>query len=312
VADDRLNVQRNGISRPKDLPVAPIKLFDIVGGGEKADWEKNLIWLRIFLLMHVACRTIIAQHNPALDQEPWLAVMHSLLIAVCLAGLIPRVTWLATVIATGLLGIQVLGTMPITANHIFLEFLCLALLGLLHESRIQERDLAVKALRWLVVIMLFHSGFQKLVYGYYFDGQFLAYATATEDRLACFFRFFMPADEFARLRSLRDAALGMGPYRVNSALFVAISNIAYLFELAAPALLAVRKTRSFAVIATILFVVAIEAGARELLFGALVINLLLLSLPGQWNKRLFPLFAGCYLYVVVANFDWLPMFRYYH
>ena len=52
--------------------------------------------------------------------------------------------------------------------------------------RVQE--LAVTALLWLLMIVLFYSGAQKLVYGYYFGGEFLAYVTATEDRFAFFFR----------------------------------------------------------------------------------------------------------------------------
>jgi len=40
--------------------------------------------------------------------------------------------------AAGLLGVQIVGTLPVTANHIFLEFLCLALLALLQESKLHD------------------------------------------------------------------------------------------------------------------------------------------------------------------------------
>ena len=124
-----------------------IQPFQWMQGGNPSGWQANLFWLRLFLLLHVASRTIIAHRNPVIGQDPWLAVTYSLLIAVCLAGLIPRLTLIATWLATALLGLQIAGTMPITANHIFLEFLCLGIMALLHESLDEERKLAITALR---------------------------------------------------------------------------------------------------------------------------------------------------------------------
>ena len=211
-----------------------------------------------------------------------------------------------------ILGVQILGKMPNSANHVFLEFLCLALIGLVDASRGHERELAIKAGRWIVIIVLFYSGLQKLVHGYYFDGPFLAFATATDDRFAFLFRHFLPAAEFDRLLAMGDESLGMGPYRVDSAIFVAISNITYVSEIVIPILMVIRKTRAFATILAVLFVVVVEAGAREFLFGTLIINLLLLYLRGRWIQWLFPLFATIYVYLVAADFEWVPMFCYTH
>ena len=119
--------------------MARTQIFDITGGGDAVDWEKNLFWLRIFLLLHVASRTSMALHSSAGSQETWLVVTYSLLIVVCVAGFTPRLTRKAALMAAGLLAIQILGTMPVTANHVFLEFLCLAIVGLLHQSSVVSR-----------------------------------------------------------------------------------------------------------------------------------------------------------------------------
>ena len=163
----------------------------------------------------------------------------------------------------------------------------------------------------VTVIFFFYSGLQKLLHGRYFDGQFLAYVTATEGRFAQLFQFIMPAAEFERLRELGSPQVGSGPYRVDSLLFIAFSNGVVLFEMAAPMLMIVRKTRTIAAVATIGFVLAIEAGAREIVFGAFAINLLLLFLPGPWNKRLFPIFIVFCLYLLAAAFGlvWIVPYK---
>jgi hypothetical protein len=108
-------------------------------------------------------------------------------------------------------------------------------------------------------------------------------------------------------------ALGAGPYRTDSWLFIALSNAVYLFEMGAGLALLVSRIRPLVVAAAIGFVIAIEAGARELTFGALMINLLLLFLDGPWVRRLFPLFVALYAYLVLAEqggLGLLPMFPY--
>ena len=68
--------------------------------------------------------------------------------------------------------------------------------------------------------------------------------------------------------------------------------------------------------AGVVFVVVIELAARELTFGALMINLLLLSLPGGPIRRLFPAFLAGYAYLILAAYAGhlprgaVPMFWY--
>ena len=273
--------------------------------------ESNLTWFRAFVLIHVAQRMAFTLATQAESFATWHKAALTALCVACLAGLVPRLRMTMTRVAAALFGVHVVATLPMTANHAFLELLCLGLLALLDESRDDEGALLGQGLCWITLIFLFYSGFQKLLYGRYFDGQFLAYVTATEDRFAALFRWLMPATEFARLRDLGVARIGSGPYRVEGLVFVVVSNVVYLFEMAAPVLMALRKTRVAATLAAIAFIIAVEAGARELLFGALMINLLLLFLPGSWNKRLFPVFLAMYVYLVAAGLGLVPVFSYH-
>ena len=286
------------------------KSFDVLGSGQPQDITLNLRWLRTFLLMHVATRTYISIPHYRGLYEQWFAWASWLLVICCVIGLIPALARRMSQFAAGLMAVQIVGTLPQTANHIFIEFICVALCALLDERHDGERELLVKALRSFILMFFFYSGLQKVLYGRYFDGQFLAYFIAVDDRFAFPFRYLMPADEFQRLQAMQALEVGTGPYRVQSAAFLIISNSVYLFEMAAPVFLVLRKTRCIAAVATIAFVIAIELGAKELCFGMLTINLIALFLPGRWIRWLFPFCAALYLYLLVASHDLVPMFHY--
>ncbi|MCH8152887.1 MAG: hypothetical protein IH830_11015 [Planctomycetes bacterium] len=294
------------------------RILALAGPGREEGWQSNLRWFRLFILMHMAGRSfLMIPTGPTADLGvQWL---RSVIVVTALLGCIPRFSLWATRAAVLLLVGEIAITIPFTANHVFLEFLCLGFLSLLDERDEGEAELLMQALRWFVGVFFFYTGLQKLLYGYYFDGQLLAYLAGTEDRFAAFFRFIIPAEELQRLQSYNEALvrpgaystkLGAGPYRVDSLLFVVMSNGVYLFEMLAGMLLLVPRTRVLAAIASIGFVIMIELGARELTFGALMVNLLLLFLPGRWIKRLFPAFLLFYLYLAAHKLGWVSMFDY--
>ena len=43
----------------------------------------------------------------------------------------------------------------------------------------------------------------------------------------------------------------------------------------------------------------------------LVLGLLLLFLPGTWNKKTFPVYAAIYLYLIAHALNLVPMFEYF-
>jgi hypothetical protein len=154
---------------------------------------------------------------------------------------------------------------PLAGNHRYLELFLAALFVLHDDSREAERVLLLRSLRWTLIVVLFYSGLQKCVHGYWHDGQFLAWSLGREPFRLALRPLFSPA-EFERLASL-GGAVGDGPYSVTSLPLRVVSNVVWLSELALAALLFARRTRAAAAVAAFLFVVATEAVARELMFG---------------------------------------------
>lgn len=270
--------------------IAPADVLGLAGRGAEAGLRSNFVWFRAFVHVHVAVRTALLVGLERDGWPGWYVVSQQGLVLCCLAALLPLPTRNFTRVAVLLLAVQAVMTLPLTANHVLLELVVLALLAFLDENDDPERELLGQALRWITVLFFFYSGLQKLLHGRYFDGQFLAYATATEERFAYVFRYLLPAGELQRLLAIGAPQVGSGPYRVQAPLFVIASNLTYVVELALPVLMMLRRTRTWATLAGIVFIVLIEVGAREVVFGAFMVNLLLLFLPGAWNKRLFAIF----------------------
>ena len=287
-------------------------------------WRANLQGFQVFLLLHVATRTFVTTVWSGPELRIYDAV-SALTCIVALAGLAPNwrrpaIIGLACLVIARLVSQVAIGLD--TANHVFLEGVLLGICAVCSLGEEDEAELMLQTLRVSIAIFFVWTGVQKVLYGYYFDGQYLAYAAATEERFHLFFQFLIPAEEMARLQGFNgpevrpgawEPALGAGPYRVDAPLFVAVSNLVYVFEIGAGLLLLSTRWRALAATAAIGFVIAIEAGARELTFGALMINLLLLFLPGPWVWRLLPLWIAGYGYLVLAEdggLGWLPMFNY--
>lgn len=105
----------------------------------------------------------------------------------------------ATVVVMVVLLVRYAVEFPSIANHSFLELLLLSLYLWIDSSKTEEKDLFLQTCRWLTVIIFFYSGVQKLWYGEYFDGRFLAYLAAMADRTRTGFELFIPLEEFSRL-----------------------------------------------------------------------------------------------------------------
>jgi hypothetical protein len=173
---------------------------------------------------------------------------------------------------------------PHTGNHRYLELVFAALLAFLRDDDDDEVRLTLRSLRWMVVVVLFFSGVQKLVHGYYFRGQFLAHSM-WRDWFRTALGPLLPAEELERLTSY-VVAVGDGPYLVSSPGFVAISNAVWILEIALAVLLIPRVTRGVAWIAVCLFVVATEAVAREFMFGVEFVAAITLFARGDATRRL--------------------------
>lgn len=288
------------------------RLLSLPTRGESGDFRAHLHWFRLFLLIHVALRSLLT-FNSGDVAGPVDGVATRVLVVVCLGGLIPGLARWAIAIAACLVGLRVVVSFPLTANHVFLELLFLILFGLLDERRRAEGDLLMRGVRWMTIVFFFYTGLQKVLYGRYFDGQFLGHSIAFDDRFAWFFRPMLPVEEFQRLRGQAIVMEGAGPYAVDSTLFLIVSNGVYVFEMLAALLLLLPRTRSIAAVASMLFVVVIELGARELIFGAFMMSLFLLFLRRPMTKWAFWTFLPLYVYLTARSFfrAHVPFFEYY-
>jgi hypothetical protein len=204
---------------------------------------------------------------------------------------------------------QVVLTFPGTANHHYLLLLCFVLLSVLRTAVDEEVCRLTVTLRWMLLIALFYAGAQKLAWGYYFQGEFLAFTVAESGRFAALLEPLIPAAEFARLSALQVGE-GAGPYRVSSVLFVLASNVAYLAELVLPALLLLPALRKPGVVLVILYFVAIEAAAREVFFGGVMVALTLLFYSDSALRRARPAFVLALAYLLAMAAGLLPRWEF--
>jgi hypothetical protein len=201
------------------------------------------------------------------------------LLAVAAAlAFVPRRAATAGVVALPAVTAQVVATFPLTPNHLFLELYAVGLLALADRAG-RDDGLVLAGLRWLTALVLFVTGVQKLAFGHYVTGDFLAFMVGRGDRFADLFAWVLPADELTRLASYDPLRGGSGPYRVTVPAFVLLSNLVWVAEVSLPVGMLVRRTRTVAAMLAIAFVLAIQLGARELGFALLFTNLLALFAP---------------------------------
>lgn len=298
------------------------KLLALTDDDQPEIRRSRLESLHLVVLLTVIVELVVRK---IYSREAWLAApgesverplglidpFFPLALTLCLALLffVGRVRRPASVAAAALTTLSVIWYLPASANHAFLMAIVLSVLALVDLDRPEDRRLALQALRWCWLIVFFVSGAQKLVYGLYLRGEFLTFMIAHEETFAAMFGWLLPAAELEQIRAL--AATG-GPYLTGWTPLVAISNLVWVFEIAAPLALLYRPTRSAAVALVLLFVVAIELGAREIFFGLMAVNLTLLFARRDWIRRLLPVYVVAFalLILIQAGVLW-PGFEFF-
>jgi len=257
--------------------------------------------------LHVTIRMVLAAW---FAERYYLVPVPALLFA---AGLLRRFQRPA---AAALAAIQVarfLVAFPDVSNHYLVEVLCVLAFAAVDLERAEERELVLRGLGWLAVVVFFMSGLQKCLHGSWFHGQYLAYMVANTDRFHDFFAPILPHAELERLTALHgavehirfgpDGPVGPmpGPYRVDSTLFVIISNSIWLGEMAVAIGLLVRRLRTLALIGGVLIMAGIAAASHELFFDTLYLNLLLLFATTAVNRKLLPLSLASYAFYLLGG-----------
>jgi len=193
---------------------------------------------------------------------------------------------------------------PMAGNHRYLEASFAAVLAVLDDDDGPEQLLALRSLRFMVLVVLFYSGLQKLVHGYWLRGQFLAWSLWRDSFRSALAPLFS-SRELASLTSY-GASTGDGPYLVSSLPVLALSNAVWIAEIALAGLLVPRATRRLACVATCVLIAVTEIVAREMMFGIEFAAATLLFLRGDALRRLVVPFAILLGLMVLVRLGVLP------
>jgi len=227
----------------------------------------------------------------------------------CLAAL--HVPWRRAALAV--LAVSHLGLVwrefPSAGNHAYLEVFFCGLAAFLRTSDPAEARLFVGAVRWMVVIIFFYSGVQKLVHGFWVDGQYLAFSLDSAGFRPVLRLLLSPA-EYARLAAF-TGEVGDGSYRVASWPLLLVSNGTWLAEMALAPLLVWGRTRIPAALAGLALLAGIEVGAREVFFGLIFVNAVLCFLPVRVHRRAVPVVALLLLALTLSRLGVLPEATFY-
>jgi hypothetical protein len=247
----------------------------------------------------VICTVLLSEASTA--QRPgFLAIA-----ALCAAGSIST-RWRASALgmAAALQAVRVVQAFPATANHAFLQLVLLVLAALLAGGSAAERTQLLRSCRAITAAVFLHAGLQKVLYGAYFDGRMLALLISKHERYQWAFQPIVGASEVARLASLNAHVPEQGPFLADSALLTVIANATWLLELALAALLLTPLSVGAWLGAAL--IVLIEAGARETVFGAVMLGLLALFLQPAAAHKAQRILIGLTLVAAAIAFGILP------
>jgi hypothetical protein len=236
-------------------------------------------------------------------------------VLVCLAASFVRpLARVAVVVTLVLLARIALGLFPGTANHLYLELIALGCLAIADPDDPADARLLLATLRWITVLVFFYTGLQKLLYGQYFDARFFAYYSTHYEHFRVLHGLLSEQDAAMLRRFAEDLRLGVedtGPYLVRSPALIALSNLAWMSELGTALLLFLPATRKWGVPFAILVMVGIESVARELLFGILMLDLILLFVKRDVGRYLVPSVAIVLLAIVAMKHELISYVTYF-
>ena len=198
---------------------------------------------------------------------------------------------------------------PSTGNHAYLELILCALAAFLDRNDAAQGRLYLQTLRWVVVVVLFYSGLQKLVQGHWVRAEFLAFSVATESFRNVLAPLLSPV-ELARLAALRGE-VGDGPYHAASLSLRIVANATWIAEIALGPALCWRRSRAVALAITLLLLAAIEVGAREVFFGLVFANAILSFAHRDLHSLSRPIVVGLLALLALSRLGVIPEATFY-
>jgi len=251
---------------------------------------------------HLILLLTIAVHQLGNDRP----LQAAILLMCALAGLDRRFRRGSSGVALIVLLVRHVITFPRVSNHSYLEVVLLTLYCWIDDSRDDEQDLFLQACRWLTALIFFYTGVQKLWYGQYFNGRYLAYLAAVAPKTGTAFELLVRPEELARLMGYKRE-VGSGPFLIDSTFFKLLSNGAWLSEIGLGVALLFRKLWPLAVACAIFTMLVIEFIAREFIFGVLMVSMLFLFTKRDFNRRLLPGYVLFLAYLAAVKLGWVPL-----
>lgn len=249
----------------------------------------------------------ISLRLPSWSVASYLLTWGSLLLLVA----VPFARWRRWAVA-GLALLEVVfiaQSFPLTGNHAYLLCILAGTRAFVDCKEAGEQELFLVAARWIVAIVFFWTGLQKLLNGFYFQGEFFSYYLSRQEHFRGLLQYLISPEELDRLLGYAKQ-VGDGPYRSHSPALIALSNAVWVAEMGLAVLLVARRTRMAAVWLTLVFMVLTEIAARELVFGAIFLNGLLLFPRRDYNRYLIPLFAAFHAWLILMRLGVLPEIRF--
>lgn len=286
------------------------RLLDASGRDDDEVALAKLRSMRRLVLATLALEGWLALRYVPYSESPGFHAAIAAALGVCaLLGWRDRFAWPAVVGALLLEIVTVASVFPHNGNHQYLAIVLLALIALAFPGlraatgpEAGDARAALASMRWLVLAGIVWSGVMKLVYGYWLGGEFLSYRIALDPGFERVFAPIVPEAELARLVALENR-IGAGPFRAEAPWLVAVSNTTWIAEILLPLGLLARRTRTLSLLALMALFVAIQAGAREIFFAALMFGGLLLFARRDLVGRLVPVAAIAQL--VWVAWPWL-------
>ena len=294
-------MKANAVAAPKPWLVE--RLVVLTGGAPAEHLPSQLSAFASILLFHLASRDMVRYLEGQPSWRLWLALGFGLCFA---ASFFPAYRRAAYYGGAVMMTLKFLSVFPWNSNHSMVELVCILFFAMAYRPDGANLTALSASLRWLPVLVFFYSGLQKMVMGTYFDGSFLAYSVASDQDFQAAFQWILPSGEFARLMAIEPP----GPYRFESAFPVVLSNLVYIGEIVVAGLLLVKRTRLLGLVGGMVMIVGIELAARELFFGILFANLVLLHAPKDWTKPTLLGWCAVYAALLAVKAGLLPEFHF--
>lgn len=188
--------------------------------------------------------------------------------------------------------VSVIGQHPFSANHAGWSLVVLSTLTLLSGNTTEDRHRAGGYIFVQSLVIVFWTGVQKLWYGTYFQGEFLMVMARIRPTFAPLVRLVVSPQEWEMITSQPLTGGNSVVWRSTSPLMLVASNAVWIFEIAAPFFVFVRRIRVWVLGAIMLFLLSIQVAATEYVFAGLAIGVMAFGLPWRVHRWILGAFVA--------------------